>query len=77
MREAYPHSRTALAAGGETGPLELRRRGQPTKSAPGVCDCEIGESVEVAGVASDHGHVVVNGGGRDECVSVGCGVRYV
>ncbi len=46
-------------------------------SGPGVCDREIGEAVEVAGVAGDHGHVVVKGGGRDECVSEGGGIRYV
>jgi hypothetical protein len=46
-------------------------------SGPGVCDGEIAEAVEVAGVAGDHSHVVVKGGGGDECVSEWSGVRYV
>ena len=44
---------------------------------PRVCDGEFVEAVEVAGVAGDHGHVVVEGGGGDECVSKGSRLGYV
>ena len=47
------------------------------RSGPRVYDGQFVEAVEVAGVTGDHGHVVVEGGGGDECVSKGSGVGYV